>query len=339
MTTHASCSNRSRGHLVRRVPSRDELGERPPIVLTHRDRQILEALADFGFLSTELITRAFFPPEASGRSSPASVAYARLRLLWLWSYVERIELPVARTFGGRRPFLYALGPRGVPWVPEHRATGEGAVTRRRLDRLDERVLDHDLIVAAFWAHLVALLRTTRATLERWVSESTLRAWREQARRGRRERAPSALADGIAEIRYPDDTAQCCLLEVDLGTETLRRFARKVSGFEDYWVSGDFRERFGYDDFEVIVVSPSDRRRNHLRQVAGQLVSPARWAFYRFGTVAALAATDAAAPNWVDLRNQWSPLLDLDASGTTTAPGSSTEAQFPRANSVTGFVKA
>lgn len=312
MTTLASLSNRSRGHLVRRVPSRDELAGRPPIVLTFRDRQILEALGDFGILSTELLTRAFFPAETGERSSPASVAYTRLRLLWLWSYVERIELPVARTLGGRRPYLYALGPRGVPCLPEHRATGEGAVSVRRLDRLDERMLDHDLTVATFWADLVATLRGSEATLERWVSETTLRAWREQVRRRGPERAPSALADGIAEIRYPDDTIQYCLLEVDLGTETLRRFARKVNGFEDYWVSGDFREHFGYDDFEVVVVSPSERRRDHLRQIASQIVSPVRWASYRFGTFACLASEDPKEPAWVDLRNRWSSLLDPDA---------------------------
>jgi hypothetical protein len=297
-----------RSPIVRRVPSEAELRARPPIAVTARDRQLLCALADFGFLSTELVVRAFYPPLSAHGDSPLRAAYQRLRLLWLWSLVERVELPVARLFGGRRPFLYALGPRGIPWVPEYRRTGEGPVARRRLDRFDERLLDHDLAVAAFWAHLVASFRDGDVKLERWVAEATLRAWRERARAARSGWAPSALPDGVAQVRLPDDTLRSLVLEVDMGTETLRRFVRKVRGFEAYWVGGDFRARFDEDDFAVVVVSPSATRREHLRQVAQRIVSPERWAWYRFGTFAALDAGDVAASVWVDLRNRRVPLL-------------------------------
>jgi Replication-relaxation len=317
MSTGASRPILGRRQIVRRLPTRADLLERKPMVVTARDRRILAALADFGFLSTEIIVRAFFPGTDGDDPAPDRAALARLRLLWLWSLVERIELPVARVFGGRRPFLYAVGPSGVAWVPERRATGEGPVQRPRLDRLDERLLDHDLTVAAFWAHLVAGLRGSRAIPERWVSERTLRTWREQTRAIHRGGVPLTLPDGIAEIRYPDDTFQCCVLEVDLGTETLRRFARKVRGFEAYRTGGWFPEHFGYDSFEVIVLCPSDRRRDHLRRVAGEIVSCERWGAYRFGTFAALAGTSAGEPSWVDLTNHWSPLLDSDAGADRT----------------------
>ena len=104
------------------------------------------------------------PPLPGETKAPLRAAYTRLRLLWLWSYVERIELPVARTLGGRRPYLYALGPRSVLCLPEHRETGEGAVSVRRwvtgLGVPDPgRILPHsvpDLLVSvpfallAFW---------------------------------------------------------------------------------------------------------------------------------------------------------------------------------------------
>jgi hypothetical protein len=69
-----------------------------------------------GFLTTDLIELAFFPPRRGSRSWASSKAYERLRELWLWGYLERIELPVARVLGGRRPFLYALGHQAVPIV-------------------------------------------------------------------------------------------------------------------------------------------------------------------------------------------------------------------------------
>jgi hypothetical protein len=112
-----------RGQMMRRVPTRFELAQRVPIVLTDRDHDILFAVCQQGFITTDLIELAFFPAAGSLRSSYSSRAYERLRQLWLWSYLDRVEQPVARVIGGRRPFLYALGPRAVPLVATRLANG------------------------------------------------------------------------------------------------------------------------------------------------------------------------------------------------------------------------
>jgi Replication-relaxation len=116
-----------RSHLVRRLPTAAELATRAPIVLTERDENLLMAVYLHGFLTTELVELAFFPTTDEARSS--SCAYERLRQLWLWEYLERVDLPVARLLGGRRPFLYALGRRG--W---RRSAPDGAVRARRSRR-------------------------------------------------------------------------------------------------------------------------------------------------------------------------------------------------------------
>src|SRR5712692_107918 len=85
-----------RGHYVRRLPTASEISTRSPIVLTERDRQLLVAVHRQGFLTTDLIELAFFPPRNGSRSSASSKAYERLRELWLWGYLGRIELPVVR---------------------------------------------------------------------------------------------------------------------------------------------------------------------------------------------------------------------------------------------------
>src|SRR6266542_4456131 len=91
-----------RGHMVRRLPTAADVSTRSPIVLTPRDVEILAGVHLHGFLTTELVELAFFPPTSTDRCSPSSRAYQRLRELWLWGYLERVELPVARVLDGGR---------------------------------------------------------------------------------------------------------------------------------------------------------------------------------------------------------------------------------------------
>src|SRR5919202_122136 len=158
-----------RGHYVRRLPSAEEISTRQPIVLTERDQQILVAVHRHGFMTTDLVELAFYPPRDGSRSSASSKAYERLRELWLWGYLERIELPVARVLGGRRPFLYALGQQAVPVVRQRVGTTTLPVQPRRLDRLDHVFIDHDLKAAALWANLRAEMRRRRGCKWLWDS--------------------------------------------------------------------------------------------------------------------------------------------------------------------------
>src|SRR5712692_9997516 len=144
-----------RGHYVPRLPTSDEISTRSPIVLTERDRQLLVAVHQHGFLTTDLVELAFFPPSNGSRSSASSKAYERIRDLWLWGYLEGVELPVARVLGGRRPFLYSLGRQGTAYVEQRLGTATLPVQPRRLDRLDHVFVDHDLKAAALWANLKA----------------------------------------------------------------------------------------------------------------------------------------------------------------------------------------
>ncbi|HYW89389.1 MAG TPA: replication-relaxation family protein, partial [Chloroflexota bacterium] len=155
-----------RGHYVRRLPTPADISSRSPIVVTERDRQVLVAVHQQGFLTTDLVELAFFPPLNGSRSSASSKAYERLRELWLWGYLERVELPVARVLGGRRPFLYALGQQAVPLVESRLGSWAMPVQPRRLDRLDHVFVDHDLKAAALWANVRAQLRARRGC--RWL---------------------------------------------------------------------------------------------------------------------------------------------------------------------------
>src|SRR5229473_4038352 len=162
-----------RGHYVRRLPTPSEVSIRLAIVLTERDMLILVAVHQHGFLTTDLVELAFFPPSTGSRSSASSKAYERLRDLWLWGYLERVELPVARVLGGRRPFLYSLGQQGVAHVEQRMGTAVLPVQLRRLDRLDHVFVDHDLKAAALWANVKVQLIHRGGCRWLWLGEREL----------------------------------------------------------------------------------------------------------------------------------------------------------------------
>src|SRR6266849_4250546 len=232
-----------RGHYVRRLPTPLEISTRSPIVLTERDRQLLVAVHQHGFLTSDLVELAVFPPSTGPRSSASSKAYERVRDLWLWGYLERVELPVARVLGGRRPFLYSLGVQAVPIVEQRMGTPVLPVQARRLDRLDHVFVDHDLKAAALWANLRAQLRGRRGCRWSWIGERELRARRMRVRAPQGDYWLPFLPDGYFEIIYPSGTVQACLVEIDMGTLTLRRFARKVQAFETALEDEVYRRHF------------------------------------------------------------------------------------------------
>jgi hypothetical protein len=124
-------------------------------VLTERDRRILVAVHRHGFMTTDLVELAAFPPQNGARSPASSKAYERLRELWLWGYLDCVELPVARVISGRRPILCALGQQSVALVEQRMGTATLPVQPRRLDRLDHVLVDHDLKAAALSANIRA----------------------------------------------------------------------------------------------------------------------------------------------------------------------------------------
>jgi hypothetical protein len=274
-----------RGHYVRRLPTPAEISARSPIVVTERDRQVLVAVHQQGFLTTDLVELAFFPPRNGSRSSASSKAYERLRELWLWGYLERVELPVARVLGGRRPFLYAIGQQAVP---------------RRLDRLDHVFVDHDLKAAALWANLRAQLRGRRGCRWLWIGERELRAKRMRVHSRHGDYWLPFLPDAYFEVTYPDGDVQCALVEVDMGTLTLRRFARKVEAFENALDDDVFRRHFKRDEFEVLVLTSSKRRLEALRGVATRVVDGSRHDLYWFATFDVLSPIAFQSASWLDL---------------------------------------
>lgn len=305
-----------RRHLIRRLPTQEELLRRQGIQLTERDEQILETIYTHGILTTELIELAFFPSPKGERQSPASRAYERLRQLWLWGFVERIEQPVARSLGGSRPYLYTLGRLGEPIVARRIGEGMDPVRRRRLDRMDDVFIDHDLKAAAFWASLMVMTRP-RGLPIRWVSERALRAAKHQVQDPLTGRWLPMLPDGYVEIRYPNGGIQCSLLEIDMGTLTLTRFRRKMRALDLYRAQfSNLPKRL----LEVLVLTHSAGRMKRLIVEAKKVVPQWRWPRCVFATFEVL---DPARDG-----DGWRTLDGADVNLLYQDPGPPLDAQAP-----------
>src|SRR6266851_8352687 len=143
------------------------------------------------------------------------------------------------------------------------------VQPRRLDRLDHVFVDHDLNAAALWANVKVQLIRRGGCRWLWIGERELRAKRMRVRAPQADYWLPFLPDAYFEVIYPNGNVQCVAVEIDMGTLTLRRFARKVQAFEAALDDGVFRRHFKRDEFEVLVLTSSRRRLQALRQVAAR----------------------------------------------------------------------
>ncbi len=273
-------------HMVRRLPTARDLSARRPLSLTVRDEAILAAIATHGLLTTELIELAFFrtPSDSHAhRGAPCSRAYHRLRQLWLWGFIERIELPVARVLGGRRAFLYTLSERGHRHVAGQSESSVALPEPRRLDRLDDRFMEHDLRIARLWAHLQALVRQGRFRACHWTPERDLHA------RGIKVPDPKTgwsipvLPDGYVELERADGSAWSAMVEIDMGTLTLGQFRRKVRAFQAFLATSAIQRHEPRSRCYCLILTTSWLRLRNLWQAARPEVVSEYWPCFQFAT--------------------------------------------------------
>jgi hypothetical protein len=297
------------GHLSRRPPTQDELARRPSCRLTPRDLEILEAANGHPLLTAELVGLALFPPDRADPRYASSRAYARLRSLWLWGYLDRFTLPAPRGYVGGVPDLFALGPQGRHLVTR-RLQSRLRPARAKPEELDVRFVQHELLVATAWAHLRALVRTRRLCACRWTPE---RAWR-TPRRYARDPADGerlrVLPDGAAALAYLDGTERLCAVEIDRGTLTNDDLGKKLRAWEGYVGGGHLARDHGRSDATLLVLV-DDWGTLAARWKLGREAVPERsWGRYLLGRTELLApGRFADEVGWLALDGQYHALLD------------------------------
>ncbi|MHB1390810.1 MAG: replication-relaxation family protein [Thermoleophilia bacterium] len=265
-----------------------------PMQLTARDVQIILSVYANRFLRRDQIQRLHF----AGASYVACCV--RLKKLYENHFLDRLIKPVTN---GSAQTVYALDKRGADVVA---AAMEIDRRKVRWNRANNRVeflfLEHTLGVSEIRVCLDVALAGRREELL-FYQRGDRSHLRRISMTGSRKKYFVVAPDAFFGIQT--GRGKCIFfLEVDLGTETLSRFAEKVTAYKRYWKSGQYKEEYGFNNFRVLTVCESERRLANLIQVTGKVGGRQMFLFTTF------SAIQSASP----LGNVWlSPFIDLPTS--------------------------
>lgn len=233
--------------------------------LTERDVWLFLFLVDTRFLTREHIERLFFTNTSGPTPTTKAKANRRLAKLVKNSFLERIYRPVTI---GKAQAVYCLGKNAFPVLKKVLGTERtDLVYKKRASKVEFLFLDHTLGIAEFRVQLELALRAN--------SEMKLLFWQREGQElndripdptGRQKYLP-VTPDAFFGLKTPAGKSYF-FLEVDMGTESLKRFTQKIIAYKQYWKSGAYTERYGYRHFRVLTVCQGERRLANLIQAAG-----------------------------------------------------------------------
>ncbi|MHB1390015.1 MAG: replication-relaxation family protein [Thermoleophilia bacterium] len=242
-----------------------------PMQLMARDASVILSVYENRFLKRDQIQRLHF----AGVSPQATSA--RLKKLSDHKFLDKLQRPVA---GGASQAVYALDKRGADVVATTLEIDRHKVRwKRDNNRVEWLFMDHTLGISEFKVCLdVALTgRQEEIFFYQRGDKSLLRRVSDPS--GKKKCivvAPDAFFGIQAERgKY------IFFLEVDMGTETLKRFQEKVIAYKQYWKSGKFKEDYAFNHFRVLTVAESDRRLANLIQATGKVGGRQMFVFTTF----------------------------------------------------------
>jgi DNA-binding HxlR family transcriptional regulator len=229
-------------------PARSVRAPSPRLVLTDRDRVILECCRRFRLLQRDQIM-------ALGSFGSLTRANTRLKALVSVGILSRKQIPVYPGHGSAQA-LYHLG-RGAAsvmfgetdWLASH---------VRQASRWDLRQVEHVLAANQVLVDFHSALHSrTGVQLLSFQTEPELRQiFCDLAL------VPDGWVSWIeGGVRFN------CFVEVDLGTEGLIQWREKVLAYLRYAESGQHQERFGFRGFRVVVLAESRVRLENLRRAS------------------------------------------------------------------------
>jgi len=239
------------------------------IVLQERDRRLLSELGVMRVIDRELAKRI-----AGFRSTTR--ANARLLTLTRAGYLRRFFMG---TEAGGTQALYTLSREG------ERLTGAAFPGLRRKE-------DEVLVADFYVSHQLSVNRVHCALKHEPIPVPDCQFLRFVSFREPIASGASLIPDGYAEVSEGTKLL-AMFLEIDLASESLPVWKKKVSEYLRYAVSGISQTQWGLAQFRVLVVANTEERMNPLRRATASLTDKIFW----FTSLESIRASGFWGPIW------------------------------------------
>jgi len=262
----------------------------PPMKLTERDKHILEAVHAYdGMLADYQIQALFF----TGRTQMK----LRTKLLFQNGYLNR---PDRKRRAALDYMIYWLGKKGAEYVAGLAGQTLEDFEWRREPRWGQ--ISHDIAVNDFRIAVVQACQISpHLVLGEWIPEGEFRSNPDSVKvpdQNGKSTVRKVQPDGYFVIETWKKRLRW-LLEIDMRTEDNPRFVReKVIPGLTYVKSDAYKERFGYNAGNFLVVTTGERRMRYMKRHAEDAVGDAA-KFFFFTTFSQVSAqTVLTAPIWL-----------------------------------------
>jgi hypothetical protein len=233
------------------------------VVLQERDRTLLDQLSLIKVVDREL---------AKNIAGFNSTTRANARLLAL-TQAGLLKRTFIGSIAGGRKAVYRLSKRALrEFSPDSQVRTE--------KEHSELFLEHQLRCNEIYA-MVRQKNPTPFVFDFWINFN-----------GPLSKTIAVIPDGYFELS-DSSTVKSSFLEVDLGTEALKIWQRKVAGYLKLAVTGEFQELFRGTTFKVLVVAQSEKRIENIRKVVAKSTDK----IFRFTTFEIIKREGFWSPSW------------------------------------------
>lgn len=243
----------------------------PPMVLTERDKHILEMVYQCRVLRQDHLHQLFF-----GSSETAS--QRRLALLYHHGFLERKFLTVRASYL-LSPALYMLDTRGAE-VLRAELGYETFHWQSKDKQVGQQFLEHTLMINDVRVAITLACRIHNLTLPTWKSEADLKAAYDRVEIrdvSGRKKSISLIPDSYFVLDTPRGKTHF-FLECDRGHMSAQKFATKIAAYITYYRSGAYEERYKTTSLRVLTVVLSQKRLETLKRVTEQTGGDGRFWF-------------------------------------------------------------
>lgn len=234
------------------------------VLLQPRDRRLLTELQVMRVVDREL---------AKTVCGFRSTTRANTRLLALTEagYLKRNF--IGAIAGGRKA-VYRLSTKGLASTQSQSSVGKNSYS--------ELFLEHQLQVNQVYVEIKYWpIPLERCQLHRWIAFNRVLS-----------KASPIIPDGYFELNN-NSQIKSLFLEVDLGTEALRIWQKKIESYLRLATSGEFKSLFGGERFKVAVIANSGRRADSIRKVTAKSTDK----IFRFTSLENIKTAGFWSPIW------------------------------------------